>query len=77
METLVPVAIALAALAAVLLPLLREKATPAGADPESLEAEVERYRSALRSGTICARCAEANPAGSRFCSRCGASLAEC
>jgi hypothetical protein len=39
-----------------------------------IEAEVMRYREALRSGTICTRCSQANPPGSRFCGDCGRAL---
>jgi hypothetical protein len=39
-----------------------------------IEAEVLRYRDALRAGTICTRCGQANPAGSRFCGECGRAL---
>jgi len=42
---------------------------------ETLEADVLRYREALRAGTICTRCAQANPAGSHFCMDCGRKLA--
>jgi hypothetical protein len=39
-----------------------------------IEADVARYREALRAGTVCARCAQANPSGSRFCGDCGKPL---
>jgi len=45
-----------------------------GADLETdrdIEREVARYRTALRAGTVCAWCGEANPADARFCFRCG------
>lgn len=42
---------------------------------DPLEAEIARIRSGLREGTTCRACAHVNPAGSRFCGRCGASLA--
>jgi ribosomal protein L40E len=44
------------------------------APDDALEAEVARYREALRAGTICRKCGEANPPGSRFCADCGADL---
>jgi hypothetical protein len=50
-------------------------ASPAPAVPGDVAAEVARYRDALRAGTLCHRCAEANDAGSRFCARCGGALA--
>jgi hypothetical protein len=39
-----------------------------------LEAEVARYRQAIRAGALCRRCHEANPRGSRFCAECGRRL---
>jgi hypothetical protein len=45
-----------------------------GADLETdrdIEREVARYRTALRAGTVCPWCGEANPADARFCFRCG------
>lgn len=40
----------------------------------AVEAEITRYREALRAGTVCPRCSFANSAGSRFCSECGSAL---
>lgn len=76
METVVPILIAVAALAVVMLPVLRERTADAGLDEAVLDSEVRRYRAALRERTLCARCSEANPTASRFCARCGAGLAE-
>jgi ribosomal protein L40E len=45
----------------------------AGPD-DALERDVARYRAALRAGTICRKCGEANPPGSRFCADCGSDL---
>jgi ribosomal protein L40E len=39
-----------------------------------VEAEVLRYRAALRAGTLCRKCGAANPDGSQFCGDCGARL---
>jgi ribosomal protein L40E len=39
-----------------------------------VELEVQRYRAAMRAGTICEKCGQANPADSRFCFECGAQL---
>jgi hypothetical protein len=53
---------------------------PAGEPPrdtaaaDEIELEVQRYRAALRAGTLCGRCGQANPADSRFCFDCGAQL---
>lgn len=41
------------------------------ADDAAIDAAVERYRVALRAGTICDRCRQANPPESRFCADCG------
>jgi ribosomal protein L40E len=41
---------------------------------DALEHDVARYRAALRAGTICRKCGEANPPGSRFCADCGSDL---
>jgi len=45
----------------------------AEAEP-GLRAEVDRYREALRAGTLCDRCGQANAPGSRFCGECGRPL---
>ena len=42
--------------------------------PDDVEAEVLRYRRALRAGTICRKCGEANPEGSVYCADCGSKL---
>lgn len=62
----------LIAVGAVAFPLLvgRERYD----DPADLDADVARYREALRAGTVCPRCREANRPGSRFCSDCGRAL---
>ncbi|MFP4624898.1 MAG: zinc-ribbon domain-containing protein [Gemmatimonadota bacterium] len=35
---------------------------------------MDRYRDALRAGTVCESCRAANPPGSRFCGQCGLEL---
>ncbi len=40
-------------------------------DEAELEADVRRYRAALRDGTLCGHCREANAPGSQFCRACG------
>lgn len=81
--------IALAAVGLVVTPLLRndraddatldEPLAAAGRivqeDAAAIEREVRRYRAAVRAGTVCARCAQANPAGSRYCYDCGRRIA--
>lgn len=60
------------AVAAVVIPLVR----PARGtmDEATLDAEVKRYRRALREGTVCDQCLEANEAGGHYCANCGAPL---
>lgn len=41
---------------------------------DDIEAEVLRYRAALRAGTVCRKCGQANEEGSVFCADCGARL---
>ncbi|HLU25785.1 MAG TPA: zinc ribbon domain-containing protein [Longimicrobiales bacterium] len=53
-------------------------ATAEGEDalPEDpIEREILRYRAAVRAGTVCRRCRQANPEGSRYCSECGTRIA--
>lgn len=71
-EYLLVIALVLVAIGAVAFPLLvgRERFS----DPARLDAEVERYRDALRHQTVCGHCREANPAGSRYCGECGQPL---
>lgn len=83
MEIAVVIIIVVIAVGAVVLPLLRrDRSTPdvAVADAEvlddaALEAEIDRYRAAVRAGTVCRRCGQANPAGSVYCYECGQALA--
>jgi hypothetical protein len=82
MEIAVVIVIVLIAVGAVVLPLLRrDRSTPDApvSEPEvldeaALDAEIDRYRQAVRDGTICDRCGQANPAGSAFCYECGRAL---
>jgi ribosomal protein L40E len=43
-------------------------------DDDAVETEVMRYREAVRAGTVCRRCGQANPVGSAYCYECGARL---
>lgn len=72
MEYLVIGILATAVVAVVVYPLIRSDRTVL--DEAGLDAEVERYREALRRGTLCDTCLAANAAGSRFCAECGAPL---
>jgi hypothetical protein len=85
MELTIALLIAIAAVAAVLYPLIRgdgagvpleaeELDVAEAADTEDVEAAVSRYRAALRADTLCRRCGRANPDGSRFCAECGRRL---
>jgi hypothetical protein len=47
---------------------------PASTSDDEREQQVARYRAALRAGTICRKCGEANVPESRFCADCGAAL---
>jgi hypothetical protein len=72
MEYLVIGVLAAAVVAVVVYPLIRSEVT--ALDDASLDVEVERYREALRNGTLCDSCLAANAAGSQFCAECGAPL---
>lgn len=87
MEIAVVLAIVLAAVAAVIVPLVRgggahdpelDPVGPVNATERHAPAETERlietYRHALRAGTVCRRCGRPNPAGSRYCAECGRRL---
>ena len=58
----------------------RETPAPLPDDPgtdaadDRIEREVLRYREALRAGTLCVRCGQANPPGSAYCADCGKRL---
>lgn len=82
MEIAVALLLTMLAVGAVLYPLvrgdvgagMREFEPPPPLDTAALEREVERYRAALRAGTLCRRCGQANLQGSRFCQDCGRRL---
>lgn len=84
MEILIALLMAATAVGAVLIPFLaRNRAARAAPDAglvleedDVIEAEIARYREALRAGTVCVHCTFANPAKSRFCADCGRRLAE-
>jgi hypothetical protein len=54
--------------------VLDETGASEGDPGDPIEAEVLRYRAALRAGTLCRKCGQANPAASAFCFECGARL---
>ena len=41
---------------------------------DDIEGEILRYRAAVRAGSVCRKCGQANPAGSAYCYECGARL---
>lgn len=43
-------------------------------EADAIERAVLRYREALRAGTVCMKCGEANPPDSAFCADCGKRL---
>ena len=52
-------------------------AAPAGGGAtvsDAIEAEILRYRAAVRAGSVCRKCGQANPAGSAYCYECGSRL---
>lgn len=79
MEIIIVLLITAVAISVVFIPALRggtatHRASPGHRpllDDAAIDEEVERYRSALRAGTLCAQCRFANPAGSRYCADCG------
>ncbi|NIP82868.1 MAG: hypothetical protein GWM90_28045 [Gemmatimonadetes bacterium] len=71
MEILVVGVLAVVAIAAVAYPLVSGRD---GLDEAALDTEVDRYRTALREGTLCPECLAANPPGSRYCAECGTGL---
>jgi hypothetical protein len=54
------------------VPVDREPAS--GGSEDDVELEVQRYRAAVRAGTVCTKCGQANPADSKFCFECGTAL---
>lgn len=71
-EYLLVIVLGLIALGAVAFPMLVGRERYASTD--ALDADVQRYREALREGTVCEHCREPNAAGSRFCAECGREL---
>jgi cytochrome c553 len=77
MELILIMLIAGVAVAAAFWPAIRGNTGAAAARPTillddaAIDAEVSRYRAALRAGTLCGRCHFANPPGSRYCADCG------
>lgn len=82
MELLIAALLTIAAVAAVVYPLIRGDGAGVPLESEEtgevvatdVEREVADYRAALRAGTLCRRCGRANADGSRFCAECGRPL---
>ena len=75
MEIAVGVLVALLAAGLVAYPVFAAKpADRTFADDAEIRAEVERYRAALKSRTLCDYCLNPNPAGSTYCAECGRAL---
>jgi hypothetical protein len=75
MEILAGVAVALLALALIAIPLFARQPKVVGlASDAEIRAEVERYRAAIKSKTLCERCLTPNPAKSNYCMECGRGL---
>lgn len=72
-EYLIVIVLGLIALGAVAFPFLVGRGRYE--DAAELEADVRRYRDALREGTLCSHCREPNPPASQFCRSCGHDLA--
>jgi len=51
--------------------LVRRDSVPPPADAAALRAEVDRYRAAIRAGTLCRYCDRPSPDQSRYCMHCG------
>ena len=71
-EIVIVAALGLIAIAAVAYPFIAGHARYD--DPEALEGDLERYREAVESDTVCPRCRLANRSGSRYCGECGRRL---
>ena len=56
------------------VPGIAEGSGTSGGAEDPLELEVQRYRVAVRSGTVCRKCGQANPAASVYCFDCGERL---
>ena len=71
-EIILIVILAVIALGAVAYPVL--VGTARYEDAGDLEADIQRYRSALDAGTVCPGCRHPNDAEARFCGECGRDL---
>ena len=75
MEIAAGVLVAVFALALISIPLFTRRPHPVGfKNDNEIRAEVDRYRAALKSKTLCERCLTPNPAKSNYCAECGRGL---
>ena len=75
MEIAAGVAVALIVLAMIGTSLFAKKPHAAGfANDQEISKEVERYRAAMKSKTLCEHCLTPNPARSNYCMDCGKGL---
>jgi ribosomal protein L40E len=72
MEILIIGILVALAVAAVVIPLVRP--APGTMDEATLDAEVDRYRKALRTESVCDQCLAANEPEAQYCANCGAPL---
>jgi hypothetical protein len=76
MEAAIIIALAVVAFALIIIPVVRGAGGATDSmSTEPVEQQIERYRTALRADTLCRKCGQANPPGSRYCYDCGRPLA--
>ena len=75
MEIVAGVAVALFVAALIGITMFARKPQPLGfANDQEIRQEVDRYRSAMKSKTLCEACLTPNPARSNYCQECGKGL---
>jgi hypothetical protein len=75
METAVAALVVLVAIGLIAWPLYFNRPEQRSFVSEGeIRQEVDRYRAAIKSRTLCEKCLTANPARSNYCSDCGASV---
>jgi hypothetical protein len=74
MEIAAVALVVLIALALVGYPLRNKPVVKTFTNDGAIGEEVDRYRAAIKSKTLCEYCLTANPAKSNYCSECGRAL---
>jgi hypothetical protein len=74
MEIAAVVLVILIAVVLVVYPLLNKPRAISFGSDGAIREEVDRYRAAIKSKTLCDFCLTANPAKSNYCSGCGRGL---